>query len=73
MVWVRFGKLRVGAWRWRLGPSIHNEFLSLVSVAAAVLGTAGVQTRRRVAIEPELYTTTTTAAPDPLLDSSDWC
>ena len=27
MVWVRFGKLRVGAWRWRLGPSIHNEFL----------------------------------------------
>ena len=57
-----------GAWAPR---SIMNSS-ALVSVAAAVLGTAGVQTRRRVAIEPELYTTTT-AAPDPLLASSDWC
>ena len=58
-----------GAWAPR---SIMNSS-ALVSVAESVLGTAGVQTRRRVAIEPELYTTTTTAAPDPLLASSDWC
>ena len=58
-----------GAWAPR---SIMNSS-ALVSVAESVLGTAGVQTRRRVAIEPELYTTTTAAGPDPLLASSDWC